>query len=144
MKKGLMLIMFLMVAGRVMAADPLEVGPNIYKLLFENDRVRVMEVTFQPGDKIGFHSHPDHYAYILSGGNLLLRYEDGTTKNLDGKTGDVIWINAETHAAENVGSTVVKGLITELKEPKPETVVAKIGDVIAEPMIEPAIPEETK
>jgi len=98
------------------AQDPLEVGPDIYKLLFENERVRVMEITFKPGDKIGTHSHPDHMAYLLTDGKLLLSYPDGTTKDLDGKAGEVIWINAETHAAENVGTTEVKGVVIELKE----------------------------
>ena len=85
----------------VLAQDPLEVGPDIYKLVFENDRVRVMEVTFKPGAKIAMHSHPDHFAYVLADGKLLLSYPDGTTKDLEGKAGNLFWINAETHAAEN-------------------------------------------
>jgi hypothetical protein len=35
-------------------------GPNIYKRLFENDRVRLFEVRFKPGECIALHSHPDH------------------------------------------------------------------------------------
>jgi hypothetical protein len=34
------------------AQDPLKAAPNMYKLLFENDRVRVMEVTFKPGRRL--------------------------------------------------------------------------------------------
>ena len=75
-----------------------------------------MEVTFAPGQKIAMHSHPDHLVYILSGGKLILSYPDGTTKDFEGKAGDAIWIPAETHAAENVGGTQVKGLVIELKE----------------------------
>ena len=103
----------------VFAQDPLKVGPNIYKLVFENERVRVMEVTFQPGDKIATHSHPDHIAYMLSGGTLKLSYPDGSTKEISGEKGQVFWIKAETHAAENTSPKKVKLLVVELK---PKTV----------------------
>ncbi len=127
MNKGNRLIMaivftvLIILSGRLASAqDPLEVGPDIYKLLFENDKVRVMEIMFKPGDKIAMHSHPDHLAYIMSEGTLLLSYPDGTTKEMAGKSGDVFWINAEAHAAENIGTTEVKGLVVELKEQKIE------------------------
>ena len=100
-----------------LADDPLTVGPDIYTLLFENDRVRVMQVTFAPGATIAMHSHPDHVVTIVSGGTLKLSYPDGSTKELAGKPGDAIWIPAETHAAENIGTTEVKGVIIELKDP---------------------------
>ena len=98
------------------AADPLVVGPDVYKFVFENERVRVLMVDFAPGAKIAMHSHPDHLVYILSGGKLVLSYPDGTTKDMEGKAGDALWIPAESHAAENVGGTEVKGLVIELKE----------------------------
>ncbi len=106
------------------AADPLEVAPDMYKLKFENDRVRVMEVTFQPGEKIAEHSHPDHFAYVVEGGKIQISHPDGSTMDAELKVGDVVWINAETHWAVNTGDTVVRLLITELKEPK--TVVAAV------------------
>ena len=116
----------------VRAEDPLAVGPDVYSLSFENDRVRVMEINFNPAQKIVMHSHPDHFVYILEGGKLVLSYPDGTTKDFDGKPGDVVWINAETHAAENVGTTHVRGLVIELKEPKvPTLAVEKPAGVAA-------------
>ena len=106
----------------VLAQDPFVVGPDVYKkLAFENDRVRIAEITFKPGDKIAMHSHPDHYIYVLSDGKLVLSYPDGTTKDFEGKAGDVAWIPAESHAAQNVGTTEFKALVVELKE-APKTV----------------------
>jgi quercetin dioxygenase-like cupin family protein len=104
-------------AGTAWAAssDPLEVGAHVYKKRFENERVRVMEVAFKPGDKIDMHSHPDHVNYLISGGTLRLSYPDGTSKEIAAPTGEVIWIPAESHAAENVGDTEVRILVTELK-----------------------------
>jgi quercetin dioxygenase-like cupin family protein len=100
----------------VFAQDPLTVAPKMYRLRTENDRIRVMEVTIAPGAKIETHSHPDHMAYALSGGMIKIHKGDGTSVDADMKTGDVLWIPAETHWTENTGQTTVRLLVVELKE----------------------------
>jgi beta-alanine degradation protein BauB len=95
--------------------DPLVVAPTMYKQLLDNPRVRVMEVTFQPGEKIGRHSHPDHYVYVVSAGKLRISKPDGSSVDADLQAGQVMWIPAETHWAENTGTTVVKLVVNELK-----------------------------
>ena len=123
-RKILLVTLMLMIATAFMArisfaADPLEVAPDMYKLIYENDRVRVMQVTFQVGEKVAEHSHPDHFVYVLEGGNVKITKADGTVTDVELKVGDVVWINAETHWAINTGTTPVRLLVTELKEPKP-------------------------
>ena len=103
-----------------LAQDPTKVGPNIYKSILENEHVRVCEIHFKPGDKVGMHSHPDHLVYILEAGKLKLGYPDGSTKDLEGKAGDVIWIKAESHQAENVGKADVRAIVVELRDPAPK------------------------
>jgi beta-alanine degradation protein BauB len=58
--------------------DPIVVASNVYRFIMENDRVRVLNVTFQPGDKAVMHHHPDHVVYVLKGGKnqVNLRRED--------------------------------------------------------------------
>jgi quercetin dioxygenase-like cupin family protein len=102
-------------AGIASAADPLEVAPDMYKKDFENDRVRVMTVTFAPGQSIPEHSHPDHFAYVLQTGTLKITKPTGEVTEVTPKVGDVIWSPAETHSAVNTGSTPVKLLVVELK-----------------------------
>lgn len=97
------------------ATDPLKVAPNMYKLLFENERVRVMEVTFKPGEKIAEHSHPDHFVTVLEPGKLKISKPNATPNEMELKIDQVIWIPAETHWAENTGTSMVKLLVTELK-----------------------------
>ena len=101
-----------------MADDPMKVAPDMYKLVFENDRVRVMEVTFQPGQKIPKHSHPDHYIYVAEGGSIKINKPDGTTADANFTVGQVVWISAETHWAQNTGTSVVRLVVNELKEPR--------------------------
>ncbi|MBI3550559.1 MAG: cupin domain-containing protein [Elusimicrobia bacterium] len=106
-------------SGAIAASmDPVDVGPDVYKKVFENEKVRVFEVTFKPGGKIGMHSHPDHFAYAITDGSLKITNESGKTMDANVKAGDVMWINAESHKAENAGAGEVKLLVTELKGSK--------------------------
>jgi quercetin dioxygenase-like cupin family protein len=95
--------------------DPVAVGPNIYKLVFENERVRVLEASFKPGDKIAMHAHPDHAVYVRSGGKLKVTPSTGAVQDLDLKTGQGVFLTAQSHSAENVGKTPVKLVVVEIK-----------------------------
>ncbi len=112
----LFVLLALVVAGTATAQDPLKVGPNIYKKILENDRVRMLVVTFAPGDSIAMHSHPDHAVYTVTGGKLRVTTSDGKTQVADLKAGDPIWFPAVSHAAKNIGTTSLKLLVVELKE----------------------------
>jgi beta-alanine degradation protein BauB len=99
------------------AQDPVKVGPNIYKVLFENERVRVSQATFKPGDAIPMHSHPDHFVYVKSGGTLEVTGSDGKAQDVAFKAGEVLWLPAQSHAGKNVGTTEIVLIVSELKEP---------------------------
>jgi quercetin dioxygenase-like cupin family protein len=95
--------------------DPLDVASNVYKLKMENDRVRVFDVTFRVGDKAVLHHHPDHVVYVLEGGKLKLTSQ-GKTNILDLVDGDAIFLNAQSHEAENIGQSTIQLLVVELKK----------------------------
>ena len=97
-----------------MENDPLKAASNVYKLLNENDRVRVLQVTFKPGDIAKMHHHPDHVVYALQGGKMSLTSE-GKTQEMEIKTGNVMFLNAQDHEAKNIGSTTLDLLVVELK-----------------------------
>ena len=95
---------------------PQEGAPNVYKQLFDNDRVRVSEIRFEHGAKAAMHTHPyGHVVYILEGGELTITHPDGTSAVATAKAGDVLWFPAETHEAVNTGQSVVRGTVTEIK-----------------------------
>ena len=93
----------------------MEVASNVYKFVMENDRARVLNVTFEPGDKAVMHHHPDHVVYVLKGGKAKLTSQ-GKTDILDLKTGEAIFLKAQSHEAENVGQTTLDLLVVELKK----------------------------
>jgi quercetin dioxygenase-like cupin family protein len=111
------------------APDPLEVGPTIYKKVFEDDNVRVLEVAFKPGDKIALHRHPDHVAYVTSAGKLKISVAGGAPQEMDLKVGQAVFIPAQEHSAENSGTTDVKAAIVELKKAS-GTAAPKGGDPV--------------
>jgi len=48
-------------------ADPTQTDPDEYKVVFENDRVRVLEYRDEPGQWTSPHEHPDSVMVTLSG-----------------------------------------------------------------------------
>ena len=49
-----------------MTLDPVETDPDHYTVVFENDRVRILEDTDRPGDRTTPHAHPDSVMHTLS------------------------------------------------------------------------------
>ena len=95
-------------------SDPLVAASNVYTFINENDRMRVLKVTFRPGDIAKMHHHPQHMAYVLKGGKLKLT-SDGKSQELDLKEGSAIFLDAQNHEATNIGNSIIELLVTELK-----------------------------
>jgi len=95
--------------------DPLTVAKNVYKLVMENERVRVLDLFLRPGDKAVMHYHHDHVVYVLNGGTARLM-SSGKTDVMDMKNGQAIFLNAQSHDAENTGKTDLHLLVVELKK----------------------------
>jgi quercetin dioxygenase-like cupin family protein len=108
-------LVFVFCAGRANAQDPAVVNAKTIKVRFENDRVRVMEATLPPGVKEAVHSHPAYVIYVLEGGKYRNYASDGKTTEGELKTGQVLYRDPLTHAAENIGSTSMHMILVELK-----------------------------
>jgi Cupin domain. len=99
------------------AQDPVKTSPQYYKVLLENDQVRVLEYRLKPGEKEPMHSHPAGVVYVLSGGMLKFSYPDGRTEEKTAATGETIWRDPVTHAVENIGKTEAHAIAIDLKTP---------------------------
>ena len=111
---GVLFTTVLSVVALVSAQDVVKVS-DTHKVLLENEHVRVMDVHVKPGEKVAMHSHPAGTLYYLSDAKLKITYPDGKTEERDVKAGTAVWIEAVTHAVENVGSTELHEVHTELK-----------------------------
>ena len=105
----------LLAVNVAMAQDALKVAPKNYKVLLENQRVRVLDLHIRPSEKIPMHSQLASVNYYLSGCRIKATLPNGKTTELDRTEGETLFSEAGMHAAENVGHTDVHVLIVELK-----------------------------
>ncbi len=101
-----------------MSRDPTDTDPDKYKVVFENDRVRVLEYRDKPGDRTSPHHHPDSVMYTLSSFERRLVHGDAE-REVHMPAGRVGWLAAQDHHGENIGTTETHALFVELKEPVP-------------------------
>jgi quercetin dioxygenase-like cupin family protein len=126
-----MIILISLLSAMCMAAfaqDPVKTSPQYYKVLLENDQVRVLEYCLKAGEKEPMHSHPAGVAYVLSGATLKFSYPDGRTEEKAAATGETIWRDPVTHAVENTGKTEARAIALDLKK-CPAFAEAKTGGV---------------
>ena len=97
------------------AQDPAVVNSKTIRVRFENDRVRVLEAILPPGAREQMHSHPAYVIYVLEGGRYRNYAIDGKITEGELKTGDVIYRDPLTHAAENIGDKRLHMVLVELK-----------------------------
>ena len=100
------------------AQDPAVVNAKTIKVRFENDRMRVLEATLPPGVKEQVHSHPAYVIYVLEGGRYRNYASDGKVTEGELKTGEVLFREPLTHAAENIGDKSLHMILVELKGEK--------------------------
>jgi quercetin dioxygenase-like cupin family protein len=98
-----------------MKQDAAVAAPDVYKVIFENERVRLLEVSMEAGAASAPHSHPDYLVYALSDGTVTLSDESGQGAEVKINAGDVMWRDSEEHSAVNTGSTKLSALFFELK-----------------------------
>ncbi|MGB9178430.1 MAG: hypothetical protein WCB68_04210 [Pyrinomonadaceae bacterium] len=107
----------------MLAQDPQVVAPRAYRIAFENERVRVTRVHYEPHEKIGAHDHPYSptiYVYLKDGGPIRFTHvgeEEFILTRPPVKAGAFrLGGNAkETHIVENLSDLPSDFLRIELK-----------------------------
>ena len=100
--------------GNTMDRDPVRTDPELYSVVFENDRVRVLEYRDRPGDRTSEHGHPDMVIIPLSTFRRRLTV-GGQTVEVHKTRHEAGWVPAQTHIGENIGDTESHSLFVELK-----------------------------
>ena len=104
-------------------ADPRSTDPDKYKVIFENERMRVLEYRDEPGQRTQPHEHPDSVMYTLSSFERRLVAETGDTRDIEIAAGEVRWLDAQIHSGENIGESPTHVLFVELKDDTRATAV---------------------
>lgn len=96
--------------------DGLISSPDNFKLLLENDQVRVLQYTLPPGARDHWHTHPPRVGHVLSGAKIRVTHADGTHADYDEQTGDTYWGEfSPLHDTQNIGATPYIALLVEVK-----------------------------
>jgi len=109
------------------AQDPVKVAGGQYRLIAENEDVRLLAVDVASGAKTVMHSHPDLMAVMLQPGVTKWTMPDGKSVESapDAKRGTVMALDAQTHISENVGKTTLRAVLIEFKKPAPAASAAR-------------------
>src|SRR3954470_19397931 len=99
-----------------MSLDPVETNPDHYRVVYENDRVRVLQYTDRPGDRTTPHEHPDSVMYTLSTFRRRLYAAGGDSRDVEILAGTTAWLPAQLHAGHNIGDSDTHVIFVELKE----------------------------
>jgi uncharacterized protein (TIGR02246 family) len=102
-------------ASPASADDAVNVSPNLYTVLLDNEHVRVLEYRAPPGTKEPTHSHPPGAAYFLSDTRTRSSMPDGTSQVFERKAGTAAWGDAVTHTFEVLGPADHHVIIVEAK-----------------------------
>lgn len=102
-------------ASLASAQDPVKVDPRHYKVEFENNQVRVLRITYGPGEKSVMHEHPDGTAVFLTEHHVKFTYPDGKTEEANAKAGHTQWAKGGKHLPENVSAKPLELVLVELK-----------------------------
>jgi len=104
MKQALLVFgVALVVASPAGAQDPVKVDSKHYKVVAENERVRVLKATYGVGEKSVMHEHPDTFAVFLTDTKVRFALPDGSSTDAATKAGDAMFRAAGKHNPENLG-----------------------------------------
>ena len=95
---------------------PEKVSPEIYEVLLENEAVKVMKVTFAPGQEDNMHDHYPFTGYLLDGGKAQVTMPDGKVNEREFPSGFIAHNgNGVRHKVKNIGSNDMNIILTEHK-----------------------------
>ncbi|HUF09444.1 MAG TPA: hypothetical protein VMO47_09000, partial [Rhodothermales bacterium] len=102
--------------GDGMSMDATVVAPDVYTVIHEDERVRILDMKLPAGVTDGMHSHPDEAVYFIKGSKLRIHLPDGESMEMDVPDGAPLSHEAWTHTVENIGDSLLHAVVFELKE----------------------------
>lgn len=96
-----------------MAKHVTKAAPGLTKVLFENDRIRVIELSVKKGSKTEMHTHPAYFSYSFTPLYYKSTSPEGKIKVRRTRAGHIEWSDGESHAVEF--KNTARALVVELK-----------------------------
>jgi hypothetical protein len=103
----------------LLAQDAVTSDPRSFRVVVENERVRVIEFRSRPGLGVcgqGMHYHPERVTVSLTGAKVRVTNAEGRNMVREVPPGHVSFEPAITHATENIGGSGTRTYMIELKD----------------------------
>ena len=111
-----LLFLFISCSNSSKVLLPEVVSPDIYKVLLDNDDVKVLEVTFEPGQSDIMHDHNPVTFYLVEGGKAQVTLPDGTVNEREISTGFTGHNTDKVrHQVKNIGENTIKIILVDHK-----------------------------
>lgn len=115
-----MLFVFMLIAfGNVQTAnaqDKSEPWPGVTKkVLVDNDKINVSEVTFAPGAVADWHEHPQYSVYAVTDVKMKVEVKGKENTVVEMKAGQAGYSPAVTHKTTNAGKKPFVVIVSEIK-----------------------------
>lgn len=115
-KTQMYLLLLFFAAPLLLGQDAVKVAPNNFKVLVDNEHVRVIQDTLAPGETETMHTHPAGWYYVTMPGAMKIIRPDGKTEIWNAKAGEQAWMDADPpHMSENIGKSTIQYVLVEVK-----------------------------
>ncbi|MBP2459127.1 quercetin dioxygenase-like cupin family protein [Clavibacter michiganensis] len=94
--------------------DPTVTDPDLYRIMWENEFVRVLEYEDAPGARTHPHDHPNSVMVTLTAFSRRLESGDASA-DVALPAGRAVWLDAQRHVGANTGTTPTHTILVELK-----------------------------
>jgi len=94
-----------------------ESSPGVYKVVAENDIMRVVLATWEPGERDEWHGHPPSSVFYVTDCLIRAFFPDGSQRDITRKkdTGRARDRSVLSHSIQNIGTKECKIVMVEFK-----------------------------
>ena len=96
--------------------DAVTADPAHYSVSFENELVRLLRVSYGPGEKSVMHRHYANCSVFLTDQTFNFTLPDGTTEPASVPAGALGCGDGNVHLPENIGGEAVEFIMMEFKD----------------------------
>jgi len=106
-------------SGAATAQDAVKADSKHYTVVLDNPSVRVLKISYAPGDKSVMHQHPEAIVIPLASSKVRFTLPDGKTEDSELTKDSAMYMPAGTHNPTNVGTGKVDAILVEFKGAAP-------------------------
>jgi steroid delta-isomerase-like uncharacterized protein len=95
--------------------DPIVTDPDHYSLVFENERVRAIRISYGPGEKSVMHDHRSGVLVSFDNSTGKMTLPDGSVIDSNTEARTASWADAGSHLPESTSNKTFELIYVELK-----------------------------